>query len=82
VSLAGKRVVVTRARGQAIALGSLLEDAGAEVIYLPTIEIRNPKSWDPLDAALKRLEGGEYEWLLLASANAVVRVVSRMRALP
>jgi uroporphyrinogen III methyltransferase/synthase len=82
VSLAGKRVVVTRARNQAADLGRLLEKAGAEVVYLPTIEIRNPRSWEPLDAALKRLEGGQYEWVLLASSNAAVRVIARARALP
>jgi uroporphyrinogen III methyltransferase / synthase len=82
VSLSGKKVVVTRARNQAGQLGSLLEGAGAEAIYLPTIEIRNPSSWGPLDEALKRLEAGEYEWILFASRNAVVRVVSRLRALP
>jgi uroporphyrinogen III methyltransferase/synthase len=81
VSLSGKKVVVTRARDQAREFGSLLEDAGAEAIYLPTIEIRNPGSWKPLDEALKRLESSDYEWMLIASRNAAVRVVSRMREL-
>jgi uroporphyrinogen III methyltransferase / synthase len=79
VTLEGKRVVVTRARNQATELGSLLERAGADVIYLPTIEIRNPDSWEPLDEALKRLDGGEYEWMLLASRNAATRVIARIR---
>jgi uroporphyrinogen III methyltransferase / synthase len=81
VSLSRKKVVVTRARDQAREFGSLLDDAGAEVIYLPTIEIRNPESWKPLDEALKRLESGDYEWILIASRNAAVRVIARMRAL-
>ena len=70
MNLAGKRVVVTRARDQAASLGALLEEAGAQVIYLPTIEIKDPPSWDPLDSSLERLRRGEYEWVLFASANA------------
>lgn len=79
MSLDDKKVVVTRARDQAADLADLLEDAGAEVIYLPTIQIRNPRSWEPLDSALERLAAGEYEWMLLASRNAAMRVIARLR---
>jgi uroporphyrinogen-III synthase len=81
VTLSGKRVVVTRAHSQAEQFGRHLERAGAEVLYLPTIEIRDPDSWDELDSALKRLVAGEYQWMLLASRNAVVRVAARLRGI-
>jgi len=82
VSLAGKRVVVTRARSQAEQFGRQLHRAGADVLYLPTIDIRDPGDWEPLDSALRDLVAGEYEWLLLASRNAAVRVIARLRGIP
>ena len=43
--------------------------AGREVIEIPFIEIRKPRSFKPLDAALKNLDG--YDWLILTSVNGV-----------
>ncbi len=63
------RVVVGRARHQAGALSAELRQLGADVIEIPFIEIREPKSFKRLDAALMRL--GSYEWLILTSANGV-----------
>jgi uroporphyrinogen-III synthase len=40
--LAGKRILVTRARHQAGKLADALESLGAEVLRLPTIEIIPP----------------------------------------
>ncbi|PYQ62368.1 MAG: HemD protein, partial [Acidobacteria bacterium] len=42
--LFAKRIVVTRAREQASELKRLLEEAGAEVVQFPTIEIAPPAS--------------------------------------
>ncbi len=53
--LTGVRVLVGRARHQAGALSAELRKRGAEVIEIPFIEIRKPKSFKPLDAALKNL---------------------------
>jgi uroporphyrinogen III methyltransferase / synthase len=67
--LAGKRILITRAREQASVLAQLLEAAGAEVVECPTIAFLPPESWEPLDDAIRRLE--EYGWVLFTSANGV-----------
>lgn len=74
--LFGKRIVVTRARGQADALSSKLAALGADVIELPTIEIRPPADPTPLDAAIARLES--YDWLIFTSANGVKHFIERL----
>jgi uroporphyrinogen III methyltransferase/synthase len=61
--LFGRRIVVTRAREQASALRTRLEELGAEVIELPSIAI------EPVEFALPEL--GEYAWLVFTSANGV-----------
>lgn len=77
--LSGVRVLVGRARHQASALSSGLRDLGAEVLEIPFIEIRKPRSYQALDAALKRLS--EYDWLILTSANGVEALWGRLRKL-
>ena len=77
-SLAGKRVVVTRARHQAGSLGDLLEDVGASVVYFPTIEIVDPPSWDELDLSLRKLADGLYTWVIFTSANGVDKFFERL----
>ena len=72
----GVRVLVGRARHQASALSSELRRLGASVIEIPFIEIRKPRSFRPLDAALQNL--GSYDWLILTSANGVKAMWSRM----
>jgi uroporphyrinogen III methyltransferase/synthase len=75
--LFGKRIVVTRARGQASDLKRLLEDAGAQVIQLPTIEIGPPSSYESLDAVVRAI--GDYQWLIFTSSNGVEAFFDRMR---
>jgi uroporphyrinogen III methyltransferase / synthase len=77
--LFGKRVVVTRPRSQASELAERLQDLGADVILLPTIEIAPPVSFAGLDAALRRPE--EFDWVLFTSANGVRAFITRLRAL-
>lgn len=67
--LFGQRIVVTRAREQAAALAALLHNLGAEVIELPTIDIRAADDYTALDNAIKNLR--EYGWLIFTSANGV-----------
>jgi uroporphyrinogen III methyltransferase/synthase len=67
--LAGKRILITRAREQASSFAQLLEAAGAEVVEFPTIRIAPPENWTPLDAAIQRLR--EYQWVIFTSANGV-----------
>ena len=75
-ALAGRRIVVTRARQQAGKLAESLRELGAEVIELPVIEIVPPESYAPLDDALKNLKS--YRWLIFTSANAVRVVGERL----
>jgi uroporphyrinogen-III synthase len=77
--LAGLRIVVGRARHQASALSSGLRELGAEVIEIPFIEIRNPRSYQPLDTALKNLQ--DYDWLILTSVNGADALWKRIRKL-
>jgi uroporphyrinogen-III synthase len=74
--LAGKRILVTRARHQAGQLSSQLAAQGAEVIEIPAIEILPPDSFDPLDIALRSLD--RYQWLIVTSANTVRVLAERM----
>jgi uroporphyrinogen III methyltransferase/synthase len=74
--LFGKRIVVTRARGQADALSARLEELGAAVIEVPTIEIRPPADCGPLDRAIEQL--GSYDWLIFTSANGVRFFLERL----
>src|ERR1700758_2200497 len=68
-SLEGIRVLVGRARHQAGALSSKLRKLGADVLEIPFIQIRPPRSFKPLDAALNNLK--TYDWLILTSVNGV-----------
>ena len=73
--LAGRRILVTRASGQASALADALVAEGAEVVSVPAIEIAPPATWDALDQALKSLH--TFDWLLFTSANAVLATARR-----
>jgi uroporphyrinogen III methyltransferase/synthase len=76
--LFAKRIAITRAREQASVLREALTALGAQVIEIPTIEIRPPDSWEPLDAAIRRLE--EFDFLLVTSANGVRNFLARLTA--
>src|SRR3954462_12369448 len=74
--LAGKKILVGRAAKQASALSDLLREQGAKVTEIPFIEIRRPKSFRPLDRALRNLT--KYDWLVLTSVNGVEVFFSRL----
>jgi len=69
--LAGRTIVVTRAREQARALGSALEQVGARVVYCPAIRIADPVDPAPFLDAVRRLH--DFEWVVLTSVNGVER---------
>jgi uroporphyrinogen-III synthase len=77
--LRGVRVLVGRARHQAGALSRELRTLGAKVVEIPFIEIRYPRSFRPLDSALRNL--ADYDWLILTSVNGVEAMWERMRYL-
>lgn len=77
--LAGRRVLVTRARHQAGRLAEELRARGAEVLEIPAIEIAPPDSYEPLDHALRHLS--QYQWLIATSSNAASTLRARMETL-
>lgn len=70
-------VLVTRARAQAEEMTVLLEELGATVIHVPTIEFIPPDDPAPLDNAIRSLE--EYDWIIFTSSNAVEFFMHRLR---
>jgi uroporphyrinogen-III synthase len=77
--LAGTRILVGRARHQAGSLSTSLRGQGASVMEIPFIEIRKPRSYQPLDEALKAIKN--YDWLILTSVNGVEAMWERLRKL-
>lgn len=76
--LAGKRIVVTRARAQSSEFAELLRARGAEPIEFPVIKIVPPTDGcAALDAALIR--AAIYDWVCFASAPAVHAFCDRLR---
>src|SRR2546421_11767832 len=77
--LAGRTIVITRARAQAAEFAALLEGYGARVVACPTIEIVEPETYAPLDQALDNLYG--YDWLIFTSTNGVDFFLRRLATL-
>ena len=77
-SLKNRTILITRARNQAPDFRRLLEQQGARVLELPTIEIR-PRPDSELDHAVNALD--HCDWLLFTSANAAEIFLDRARLL-
>jgi uroporphyrinogen III methyltransferase / synthase len=78
--LFGKRVLVTRPRGQAGEMVDRLEALGAEAIEAPLVRIAPPEDFGPLDDACARVS--EFDWIVFASTNAVDSFLARLLASP
>lgn len=78
-ALAGKHVVVTRARHQAASLEDLIRQFGAIPVSYPCIGMAPPLDSAAFDHCLRNLH--EYDWLALSSGNAVRALVDRAHAL-
>lgn len=76
--LAGRTILITRTASQAASFRTLLEEEGAAVIEVPTIEII-PKLTPELDMAIRNLS--EYHWLIFTSVNGVDAFCSRLKEL-
>ncbi|EDX84683.1 uroporphyrin-III C-methyltransferase domain protein [Synechococcus sp. PCC 7335] len=74
--LSGKTILVTRAASQASQFSQMLMKKGAQVIDLPALEIREPKSWKEMDYAIMALR--TFDWLVLTSPNAVNYFLDRL----
>lgn len=77
--LAGRTVVITRARAQSAEFASEIERLGARVVPCPTIEIVEPESYALLDEAIENLYG--YDWLIFTSVNGVDYFFRRLEKL-
>ena len=75
--LQGLRVMVTRAREQAMPLIELFEADGAEVVVCPTILIEPPSNPRVLEDAVSRLRS--FDWLLFTSVNGVQAFLRELR---
>ncbi len=78
-SLAGKRIVITRAALQSEALAKVLAGLGAIPLVLPLVEFGEPEDFGPLDAAIAQLE--QFDWIIFTSGQAVRAFVARSKDL-
>ncbi len=74
--LFGKKVLVTRDQGQSPLLAEPLEELGAEILFVPVIEIADASEASLLDQAIQRLDA--YDWLIFTSANGVRHFVEAL----
>lgn len=72
-------MLVTRAALQAGRLSEELRALGFESVEVPVIEVAPPASYEPFDAALRRL--ASYNWLIFTSVNAVSSFDLRVKEL-
>jgi len=89
LSLAGRRIAITRPASSCAALARRFESAGASVLVTPAIRRGPPTSWERLDRALGLLVAGRYDGVLFTSPAAVTpfwerleRALGGMRAAP
>src|SRR5690242_15178979 len=74
-SLAGKRIVITRAAAQGEALAQDLSARGAVPVIFPLVSFAEPEDFVPLDRAIA--EVSQFDWVILSSAQAVRAMVQR-----
>jgi len=74
--LFGKRVLVTRPKGQATEFVDQLEAMGAEVVEAAMLRIEPPEDYGPLDEACAN--AGTFNWIIFSSTNAVDAFMGRL----
>ena len=74
-SLAGKRIVITRATAQSEALAQGLSARGASPVVLPLVSFAEPEDFAPLDHAIAEIQ--QFDWLILTSAQTLRAIVQR-----
>jgi uroporphyrinogen III methyltransferase / synthase len=74
--LFGKKVLVTRPRGQAAEFVDQLESMGAEVVEAAMLRIEPPEDYGPLDEACASARS--FNWIIFSSTNAVDAFMSRL----
>ena len=78
--LAGVTVVVARPIDQAAAMVALLEARGATAVVVPLVEIVDAADPAALDAALAEVD--TFDWVVVTSPNAAIRVARAIAAAP
>ncbi|MGA8938723.1 MAG: uroporphyrinogen-III synthase [Acidobacteriaceae bacterium] len=73
--MSAPRVLITRSPHQASTLADQLRAHGVDPILIPTIELAEPTTFAPLDAALTHLD--RFHWLIFTSGNAVEAFAKR-----
>ena len=72
-ALSGRSVLITRpVRAEEDPLDKAMRAAGANVVWLPALEIAPPDDFGPLDEALQVLE--TFDWVVFTSQNGVEAV--------
>lgn len=74
-SLAGKRIVITRAALQSEELAKELSARGAHSVILPLVSFAEPEDFAPLDRAIAEIQ--QFDWLILTSAQTVRAIMQR-----
>lgn len=76
--LFGASVLVTRPQEQAMAMGDMLDELGAEVLFQPAIRIEEPLDRLAVDDSIARLES--FDWIVFSSANGVQAYLEKILA--
>ena len=75
--LAGKKVIVTRAREQASFLVEKIELLGGEAVEFPAIKIVEPENYEKVDSVLDEIN--RFKWIVFTSVNGVDYFFRRMK---
>ncbi len=78
-TLKGKTILIARAPDQLVEIKKMLEQREAKIFCLPSIEIKDPVSWEKCDKVIWKL--AEYQAVCFASKNSVVKFIERIRAI-
>lgn len=70
-ALAGVRVLLARRPDRSAKLAGVLEEAGADVRFLPLIDFEQPTDSGDLLRVIRDLSDGHFNWLVVTSATTV-----------
>ncbi|HYL82599.1 MAG TPA: uroporphyrinogen-III synthase [Candidatus Angelobacter sp.] len=76
-SLAGRRIVITRAMTDSEDLARQLSERGAIPVVFPLISFAAPEDFGPLDKAIDEI--AQFDWTILTSVRAVRAVADRAK---
>ncbi len=75
MSLAHRRVLITRPREQSDEFIAAIENVGGTAVIFPMISIADPESWEPCDGAIRRI--GTFQGIVFSSANGAEKLLHR-----